>query len=108
MNLEQVRQFKEDYEAFLRASNVNLGRNGTKNREAFIAEAVKRVLDFVMTEPDTKTLKETAKEPLGDHLVNVKPIKHGKLVDSKGVASMTDVKSRKADEDLGRAPSFDE
>jgi hypothetical protein len=106
MNLEQVKLFKEEYEDFLRGSNVNLGRNGSKNKEAFIAEAMKRVLDFVLAESDGQTEKPVS--PGRGHLVDVKPIAHNKLVDSKGVAAMTDVKSRQADEDLGRAPNFDD
>ena len=109
MNLKQVREFKEKYEVFLRVSNVNLGRE-SKRKEGFIAEAMKMVLDFVLSEPDQTSEPEDVDKTTSqsDRMLSIKPTKElKKLVGPKGVTAMTGPESKRADEQLGTSRSVE-
>jgi len=51
-------KFLEDYETFLDSANANLSRKASKNRVAFIEEALQRVSDFVRHAPNRLPKKE--------------------------------------------------
>lgn len=112
MNLKQVKEFKEQYEAFLRGSNANLGRE-TKKKEAFVAGAMKLVMDFVFdasgsNQSETTEQDESKSSSISeDRCLSMKPTKENRLVGPKGVAAMTGPESKRADEELGTSRSVE-
>ncbi len=87
-----LKEFRKKYETFLRESNVNLGRN-SKNKDTFIATAIKMVTDFAL-DVEVDVVEIVSPEP------ESKPRKKSKSY----VTTAED--SRRADEQLGRAPDF--
>jgi len=100
-------EFKADFLAFLEDSTVNLGRRGTKTRQAFIEAANTRFNAFVaadvVVEPDTEEIPST--NLMSGSVMCIKPKDSNRVLDvGKGVHAMTPSESMRADEQLNRSP----
>jgi len=107
-------EFATDFLAFLDSSNVNLGRKGTKTREAFLAQAEKRFRTFgddhqlvveQVGDQSEKDKVEPPTDPLEGKVMRIKPSDPRRALDvGKGVHAMTPSESARADEQLNRSP----
>lgn len=97
-------EFKTDFLAFLDNSTVNLGRKGTKTRQAFLDRATKKLELFHSNKPP-KAKKEKTKNPMSGSVMRIKPVDRNRGLDvGKGVHAMTASESARADEQLNRSP----
>lgn len=102
-------EFKIDFIAFLDSSTVNLGRKGTKTRQAFIATVVEKFDAFAanidLLAKDKQENKQEDQNLSNKSVMRIKPLNSRQALDiGQGVHSMTASESARADEQLGRSP----
>lgn len=89
-----------ELEAFIRSSNVNLGRN-SQNKEKFITKLLEMVRSSFTTPKQNNTKK--VKIPNKENIMTLKPNeKVRKRLNN--TSNMTEQEAMRADEELGRSP----
>ena len=100
-------EFKADFLAFLEDSTVNLGRKGTKTRQAFVETATAKLDAFVAEDTVVEAVEEDTPpvNPMSGSVMCIKPGDRNRALDvGKGVHAMTPSESMRADEQLDRSP----
>jgi len=102
-------EFKKEMRDFLEESSVNLGRKDAKTKQQFINQVIKMIDIFYKQarKPNRDKTPRTSTKPesrvSNDRIMVLKP-KSKNLDIGKGVHSMTQSESMRADEELNRSP----
>jgi hypothetical protein len=105
-------EFKKDMKDFLEMSSVNLGRKDAKTKQQFVNQVIKMIDVFYKQarKPNREKREKTPRTSIepesrvsNDRIMVLKP-KSKSLDIGKGVHSMTQSESMRADEELNRSP----